>query len=515
MPHTLSIDSARKLTVKPPNDHADQPSANLRSRAGFGLRLLIILVCLVGTLSSGISNAQPTTTRSSSTTKPATNKGAPATPPTAAAGAPSQPIVLAILVDGLSGAMIDRFPTPHLDRIRREGAFTHRLAPTFPAISGPTWVSLSTGCWPAPHGVVTDKFLDPELGLMDHSTDPRWLRGCELLQSVAERQGVVTAALGWWGQWSAETGPTASFVSSRAKLEATEPRDPLRFLDDAGRAEEIQRHLEAKGPDRPRLILAYFRGPDHAAHFSGLGSLENGAALASFDAAVGRLLDTISARDDAAQISQISLLIASDHGMVPVDKIVNLGRILRRHDIEARAVTTGTTGFLYFTPRSGESDAELAGRVDRAYRALTSYPQLDILRKHALPDYAQLGDGARVPQLILAAKPGYYTADADLWPWYLRPLGIFGADFLDSPLFGAGLRAAHGYAPGTDGNDGVLYAWGHGIKRTGDLGAVRMIDVHPTIAQLLGIAPGDPVDGQAIEGLLLEPPKTPDPKGHP
>jgi hypothetical protein len=219
------------------------------------------------------------------------------------------------------------------------------------------------------------------------------------------------------------------------------------------------------------------------------------------------VLNAIKALPEALDIA---LLVASDHGMVPVQHIVNLPRILLRHDIEARAVTTGTTAFLYFGhDDNGESATDLEARIDSAARALSQYDEFEILRKEALPVYARLGDGPRVPELILSAKPGYYTADPDLWPWYLRPLGVVGQDFLDSPLFGAGLRAAHGYPPGTPGNDGVLYVWGSGVRAVGDLGAVPMINVHPTVAQLLGIDPGTPVDGRPIDALSSEPPPQP------
>ena len=63
------------------------------------------------------------------------------------------------------------------------------------------------------------------------------------------------------------------------------------------------------------------------------------------DDAIGEILSAINAlpnRDDVA------VFVFSDHGMVPVHHIVNLHRILRRHEIDARDVTTGTTGFLYF-----------------------------------------------------------------------------------------------------------------------------------------------------------------------
>ena len=408
----------------------------------------------------------------------------------ASAGAEASPLVVALLVDGLSGAMVDAADTPTLDRLRAEGTWSHRFLPTFPAVSGPTWVSLSTGCWPRHHGVVTDKFIDPQEGLMDHDGDPSWLEGCELMHQVAERQGVRTAALGWWGQTSRAQGALASYVSATAAAEQRVPRDPLAYPPDAERAREIVGHLERPDDERPRLVLGYFRGPDHAAHFTGLDSAETRAAVEGFDTALGRVL---AALERLSRRHVVTLLIGSDHGMVPVHHIVNLDRILRRHGVEAESATTGTTAFLYLDDVT---------TVDAAVAALATYEEFEVWRARELPPYANLGGGERIPSLIVSARPGYYMADSDLWPWYLRPLAVIGPDFAPSPLLGAGLRAAHGYSPETPGNQGVFYAWGTGIVEGKELDGVRMVDVHPTIARLLGIEPGSPVDGDVLHAAL-------------
>jgi hypothetical protein len=49
-----------------------------------------------------------------------------------------------------------------------------------------------------------------------------------------------------------------------------------------------------------------------------------------------------------------------------------------------------------------------------------------------------------------------------------------------------------------------LYAWGSGVARGKELGLVRAVDLHPTVARLLGIEPGRPVDGAPIGALLGE-----------
>jgi hypothetical protein len=49
---------------------------------------------------------------------------------------------------------------------------------------------------------------------------------------------------------------------------------------------------------------------------------------------------------------------------------------------------------------------------------------------------------------------------------------------------------------------GIFYAWGSGVARGRDLGLVRAIDIHPSVARLVGMEPGQPVDGVPIEAML-------------
>ena len=117
--------------------------------------------------------------------------------------------VVLLLFDGFSGPMTELADTPALDRMRREGTWSHGLVPAFPTISLINGVTVSTGCWPEHHGIVTNLFLDPERGRYDHDSDADWLIGCEHLHQAAERQGVRAAAIGWYGARSGSRGPLA------------------------------------------------------------------------------------------------------------------------------------------------------------------------------------------------------------------------------------------------------------------------------------------------------------------
>lgn len=387
--------------------------------------------------------------------------------------------VVVLLFDGFAPSLLDGVATPALMRMRTEGTWTHDLTPVFPSISIPNQVSISTGCWPKNHGIVSNEFFDPQRGRYDHFVDADWLTGCEHLFQVAERQGIRSAALGWVGRFSETRGELATATSLERKFEE--------YPDDAQRARQVIQTLRMPDKQRPRLILAYFHGPDNAAHFTGMDSARTRQAVADSDARIGEILSAISELPFA---SEVTLLVTTDHGMVPVSHNVNVTKILLNHEINARVTSSGTTSFLYL---------EDTREIDRAVRLLSVYTQFTTVRKVATPGDWNLGNGARVGDVILSAKPPYFIEDIHRWPSWLQWLGTFGPEFLWARLT---LKATHGYPPGTPGVEGILYAWGAGIAKGKQAGSINAIDVHPTVTRLLGIAPGEPVDGHIATDLL-------------
>jgi len=386
--------------------------------------------------------------------------------------------VVLLLFDGWAPALLDSVPTPALQRIRTEGAWTHHMVPAFPSISLINQTTISTGCWPEHHGIVSNIFLDPQRGLYDHSPDADWMLGCEHLHQAAERQGVRAAALGWPGRYSSTRGDLATQASPERKWED--------YPTDRERADEVIRLLQQKD-DSPRLIVAYFHGPDGAAHFKGMEAHETREAVVESDKQVGRILAAI---ETSPRRDTTTLMVTTDHGMVDVSTNVNVKKILLNHDIEARFRSSGTTSFLYFDDPT---------QIDRAFEVLSKYEQFDVIRKSEQPEYSHLGNGPRVGDLILSAQPPYFIEDIDNWPSWARWLGSWGPEFLWARY---ALKATHGYPPDTIGVEGILYAWGAGIARGRQLDSVRAIDIHPTAAHLLGIAPGKPMDGNVVGTML-------------
>jgi hypothetical protein len=49
---------------------------------------------------------------------------------------------------------------------------------------------------------------------------------------------------------------------------------------------------------------------------------------------------------------------------------------------------------------------------------------------------------------------------------------------------------------------GIFYAWGAGITPGKEIAQLDIIDVHPTVMSLLGLQPGNPVDGKVVSEIF-------------
>ena len=392
--------------------------------------------------------------------------------------------VVVALFDGFAPAMADATQTPNLNRIKNEGAWSRHLVPAFPSISLPNHTTFITGCWPEHHGIMSNVFYDPQKGRFNEDADADWQTGCESMWQAAERQGVRSAALNFAGRWSKTKGKLATYANPLAPWEKLPS-------DDAILAQALQL-LHDNGPMHPRLIALYFQGPDYTAHFNGTTAPETLAQVRKCDAIVGRLMAALKALPAGREGT---LIVGTDHGMMDVGPLINVGRLMNMYDIKGRQASDGATTYFYLD--KGES-------VDRVEKALGEYSYaFDVYRTGHYPDFAHLGTGARLGDLMLLAKPPYWTVGPERFPDFAFWLGVttfWPVTF--TPPFG-GIVATHGYDPRIPQMHGIFYAWGADIKGGAEIPRLDMVDIHPTAMSLLGLKPGEPVDGHVVDAALV------------
>ena len=385
--------------------------------------------------------------------------------PAAAAG----PTVILISWDGTRHDYPERAETPALDRLERTGARASRLVPVFPSNTFPGHVSLATGTHPDRHGIVGNVFLDRSRGLFRFSNDASWIEA-EPLWVAAERQGVPTAAFFWVGSETDWNG-----VGARHRRAPFDDEVP-----ESEKTDQILAWLDLPEPERPRLILSWWHGADGAGHRGGPDAEAVAEAVAAQDRELGRLLDGL---DQRGLWKVTTLVIVSDHGMAPVGDAIDLGPVQSGHGIAARVVPAGGAAFVYL---------EEPSRRDEALAYLRALDGVEAYRSDALPEDLRAGHPIRAGDLVVVTEPPRtFHAPRGFWSGLRRTVARW---------LGA-RRGGHGYAPSRPDMGGIFYATGRGVPAGLELGAMKAIDVAPTLAHLLGIEPPADSEGTRIPGI--------------
>src|SRR5271170_1891884 len=117
----------------------------------------------------------------------------------------AKPYVILVSLDGFRYDYPRIYKAPNLEAMAARGASApHGMIPAYPSITFPNHYTIVTGLYPEHHGIVANKFIDPERGALYNYTDPAsitdssWYGGIPLW-SLAESQGMRTASLLWVG----------------------------------------------------------------------------------------------------------------------------------------------------------------------------------------------------------------------------------------------------------------------------------------------------------------------------
>jgi predicted AlkP superfamily pyrophosphatase or phosphodiesterase len=314
---------------------------------------------------------------------------------------------------------------------------------------------LVTGVAPDVHGIVNNSFVDPERGAFDKGADPTWLLA-EPLWSIAAQHGVVSASFHWVGSegpWSSGRGPRYwkpfnEGVPANAKVE------------------QILAWLSGPEP-RPRLVTAWFRGADKAAHTRGVGSPAVRRALVPQDAALGRLIAGLDAR---GAFAHTTLLIVSDHGMSPVVRRIDLAAALRAAGVEAEVIGAGGMATIRVEKGTGFLERAVSTAQGLGLSAWTLEDTPSELRAR----HPRFGDAVVVAPVGAVIQSGRTAL----------------------------MKGAHGYPPQEPSMGALLLAVGRGAPAGVDLGELRSLDVAPTVLGLLGLPVPDTMEGRPIARLV-------------
>lgn len=228
------------------------------------------------------------------------------------------PKAVFIIVDGIPPDVLERTPTPALDEISAEGAYTHAYVggavgheSESPTISAVGYNSLLTGTWANKHNVRDNSVEDPNYAYWDIFRIAK-----------ADNPDLVTAIFSTWldnrtrlvGDGLDQAGGHKidyhfdGFELDTDRFPHDEAGDYIRQID-AIVAEEAARYIREAGPD---LSWVYLQHTDDVAHQYGDGP-EFAAAVRLIDSQIGAIWASIKERR-ASHDEDWMLVVTTDHG---------------------------------------------------------------------------------------------------------------------------------------------------------------------------------------------------------
>jgi predicted AlkP superfamily pyrophosphatase or phosphodiesterase len=434
--------------------------------------------------------------------------------PRMAGAAPRSHVVL-VSLDGLYPEIYRRsrelgVKVPNLERLVRDGVSADGMRGVFPTATYPSHTTLITGVRPGRHGVVANSVFSPE-------AEPAWYWYADSLRVTCLPQAAGTAGLSvgvscWpalvgapWVRWHLPE------IWSLGEKDASS-RDKVLHWATPGLVAEVEKRfgdwtsdrfdwgkqddritdgavylIEAK---RPQLLLVHLVEVDHVLHGAGRNAAVALRAFEVADKQIGRLL---AALDRAGLRDSTNVVIVGDHGFTNVHtdvrpnvQLVELGLLSegggRAGDWRAIARTTTAAAAIYVRDRG---DAETATRAQRHFERLAAERYAGIftvLDRAALDRYGAFPGAA----FGLVCEPGYSFSGRDN--------GAF--------LAASRSRGMHGYRPEEPSMFAGFIATGPDFQIGLQLPQIRMLDVAPTLAEVLGIDLGPQVEGVVVPGLL-------------
>lgn len=377
--------------------------------------------------------------------------------------AKSKPYVILISTDGFRYDYAKKYSAENLLKYSGEGIQAKAMIPSYPSITFPNHWSLITGLYPSHHGLVDNFFYDYKLkksyamSKKENAEDGTWYGGVPLW-ALAEKQGMISAALQWVGSASDAGGKRPTYYYPYH--EKFKPEEKVGKVID---------WLKLSEDKRPHFIAMYFPEVDAAGHHFGPDSKETEIAVQSIDEAIGSLVKKVS----DLGLKNVNFIFVSDHGMINVDG---------GNSLEIPEILLNKERFDFYNSQTllrvyVKNPAE----VKTVFRELKENKTNDyeVYLDKKLPKYLHFSTKddryGRIGQILLVPKASKVFLEKNK----TTSVGKHGYDPKKVPEMKA-----------------TFYAWGSEFKSNMIVDEFANVNVYPMIAEILGLKIEQPIDGK-------------------
>lgn len=382
--------------------------------------------------------------------------------------------LLVISLGGFRHDFISTYHLPNLSHLLAKSARAPYLNPQFTTQSFPNHWSMATGSFVETHGVIADKFYDPNLRQYFVADSPasiqtKWWNqsGLSPIWSTSVEQGVKTAVMNWPGCDAYHKNdpdvytfwPHSEVATSSLNMKLN---DAIRLLSE----------------DDYRLVMIYYNQPDSIAHKYGINSAEFNVTLAQLDESIGYLMDKIG-HNDELNPDNFNLLVVSDHGLSNVRRNVVISEYLNPDDAQ---IWSFNSNLIHLKPLIN---------MDQLVKKLSRIPDITINFKHSMPERLHYKNNERIGDIIVSGVEGVgfiYIPQEPLQFEGKKMQKTLNYEQKKKLFLAIAEKASHGYDRIYPNMKGVFIAHGPLFKRnfTADY-PLENVDVYSVICSVLGL----------------------------
>lgn len=447
------------------------------------------------------------------------------------------PLVI-LSFDGLSTKDLEYLTNrPGFKRFLSDAAGSKQVKTVYPSITYAAHASIITGCFPKRHGIVDNTKVEPH-----RYESPDWFwyqRDIQVptLYDVAHDNGYKVAALLWPTtgrskiaynmpeifsnrKWTSQMMVSVYAGSPMYQLGLVKKHDHLRD----GKKQPALDHfttactLDTIQQYQPDMLLVHLTDLDSIRHLHGHNSPEALEALHRHDERLNQILDALAAHE---KYNHAYIVILGDHSSKDVTEGISVNAKLKslgylKHITEPDEVLEEKNLLGFRKTRDAKEIEGVQLTQIKAYAkscdgACYIYGFDEALRGEVLADLERVfvdmpevklydhdtlvAKGADpTAWCMLEATPPYHFVDDIIEPWILPVAEI--------PYYkGASVTAVHGFDPDIPDYNTVFYVRGPHIEPHVELPEMHLVDIAPTLADLMGWSLPD-VDGESHKRTL-------------
>ena len=393
--------------------------------------------------------------------------------------------VVVVTIDGFrpNFYLEDKWDTPNLKEMKREGAHAHGVDGVFPSVTYPSHTTIVTGVYPARHGIFCNALFEKDEATkgqiywrFDQITSPT-------LWEVTQSAGLKAASVNWPVSVGAPTIFNISDVGAKGQKvmeDSTRPAGISTLLkrEVLGNAPAIKVGIDKNvagiaawviKSEKPNFMTVHLLGMDHVQHVHGRNGPEVEQAIIRADSAVGMIRKAIA---EAGIKENTLLIVTGDHGFYDVTTTVSpnvwlkqWGLIEDENSWKAKFHTAGGGAFMFLKDKN---DVTTLNTV--------------MSKLKALPDADK-----KYFELVGRKKLLSIGADPDV---VLALTGMNGASFsarTNALPVDKGKGGTHGYFPNTRNIQTGFVAEGKGLRKQTRIAEMDLRDISAIVVEYLGL----------------------------